>query len=268
MAKPPTGRNFLLAGLPPKDQRRLAPLFENHHMRFRDVLHEPGKAISWVYFPVTGIVSLVTSMEDGATVEAATVGNEGMVGLPMFLETGTIPIEGFVQIPGKALRMRASTFRSEVREGSVLYTSIQRYTQALLRLVAQSAACNRLHSLKQRCARWLLMAHDRVEGNEFFLTQESLSQMLGVRRATVTVAAGELRELGLIRYRQGAIDIVHREGLENEACECYRVIRAEFDRLARNGNGNGNGHGHGHGDGHGEGHGEGHGNGDGSGSGD
>ncbi|MEP6768061.1 MAG: Crp/Fnr family transcriptional regulator [Acidobacteriota bacterium] len=239
MAKPsvaPKGKpgpgNHLLASLSAKDFKRIEPLLQPIHFEIRMPLHEPGKTITDVYFPVSGVASLVTTMEDGTTVEAATVGNEGMVGLPMFLETGTVALEAFVQVPGQALRMKAAAFRNEIKNGGALFDIIQHYTQTLLRLIAQSAACNRLHSLRQRCARWLLMTHDRVDGNEFLLTQEFLSQMLGVRRATVTVAAGELRQSGLIRYRQGRIEVTDREGLEAATCECYMVIRREFDRLA------------------------------------
>ena len=235
MGKPATGRNFLLASVPSRELRRLEPFLQPHTMAIRDMMQEPGKPIAWVYFPLTGIASLVTTMENGDTVEAATVGNEGMVGLPMFLETGSPSIEGFVQVPGTALRMKASTFRAEVREGSVLYDLIQQYTQVLMRLIAQSAACNRLHSLRERCARWLLMAHDRVESDTILLTQEFLSQMLGVRRATVTNAAGGLRGIGAIRYRQGRVEVRDRLALEKASCECYRVIRREFDRLSQNG---------------------------------
>jgi CRP-like cAMP-binding protein len=231
-AKHPRSKNHLLASLSQRDFGKLEPYLEPYPFKIRDPLHEPGRPVSHVYFPLSGIASLVTTMEDGATVEAATVGNEGMIGLPMFLETGTASIEAFVQIPGDALRMKASAFRTLIQGGGALADVIQRYTQVLLRLIAQSAACNRLHSLAQRCARWLLMSHDRVDGDSFLLTQEFLSQMLGVRRATVTIAAGELRRAGLIRYRQGRIEIVDRRGLENVTCECYPVIRREFDRLA------------------------------------
>ncbi|MEP6802828.1 MAG: Crp/Fnr family transcriptional regulator [Acidobacteriota bacterium] len=239
MAKPsvtPGGKsvpkNHLLASLSAKDFKRIEPLLQPIRFEIRQPLHEPGKAITDVYFPLNGVASLVTTMEDGATVEAATVGNEGMVGLPMFFATGTVSLEAFVQVAGHALRMKASAFRNEIKNGGPLFNIIQHYTQTLLTLIAQSAACNRLHSLRQRCARWLLMTHDRVDGDDFFLTQEFLSMMLGVRRATVTVAAGELREEGLIAYRQGRIEIIDREGLEGVACECYGVIRRHFDRLA------------------------------------
>ncbi|MEO8429989.1 MAG: Crp/Fnr family transcriptional regulator [Acidobacteriota bacterium] len=233
MSIKPSVRNHLLASLPDPEMRRLTPSLQPHTWRIREELHQPGKPLDFVYFPVSGVASLVTSMEDGTTVEAATVGNEGLVGLPMFLETGTVSIEAFVQIPGECLRMKASIFRAEMQNGGVLREVAQIYTQVLLRFVAQSSACNRLHSLRQRCARWLMLSHDRVVGDAFLLTQEFLSQMLGVRRATVTVAAGELRQLGLITYRQGRIQIDDRDGLEQAACECYGVIRREFDRLAR-----------------------------------
>ncbi len=239
MAKPgvttkgkPGPGNHLLASLSSKEFKRIEPLLQPVHLEIRQMLHVPGKPVTDVYFPVDGVASLVTTMEDGSTVEAATVGNEGMVGLPMFLDTGSVSLEAFVQVAGRALRMKASAFRDEIKNGGALSEIIQHYSQTLLTLIAQSAACNRLHMLRQRCARWLLMTHDRVEGDGFFLTHESLSMMLGVRRATVTVAAGELRQEGLIRYRQGRIDVIDREGLERASCECYIVIRRELDRLA------------------------------------
>lgn len=170
-------------------------------------------------------------MQNGATVEVATVGNEGMVGLPVFLETDRIPIQGFVQVPGDAMRMRADVFREKVTPGSPLYKLLQRYTQALFNQVAQSAACNNLHSIEERFCRWLLMTRDRVDSDQFLLTQEFLSQMLGVRRASVSVVAAIIQKAGLIQYSRGKMTILDRQGLEDCACECYFTVKAEYERL-------------------------------------
>ncbi len=174
---------------------------------------------------------MVTTMEDGSTVEVVTVGNEGIVGLPVFLGTGSMPMEVFIQIDGDAVTLPAHLFRDASSNGGALRPLLDRYTQALLSRIAQSGACNRLHPIDQRCARWLLMSHDRVPGDDFSLTQEFLSQMLGVRRASVTTAATILQRAGYIRYRRGRIRIADREGLESASCECYRVIRSEYERL-------------------------------------
>src|SRR2546430_4742891 len=157
------------------------------------------------------------------------MGNESMVGLPVFLGVETSPAQAIVQIAGDAVRMAATVFREEVRPGSTLHDLLQHYTQALMMSMAQTAACNRLHTIEQRCSRWLLQTHDRVQSDEFSLTQEFLAQMLGVRRATVNSAAGALHEAGFIRYSRGMITILDRPRLEAHACECYRIIRTEFD---------------------------------------
>ena len=207
-------------------------MLEKHEWRSGESLHDPGRRVRHVYFPVNGVASLVTRLSDGSCVEAATTGNEGIVGLPVFLETGSASIEAFVQIPGQSLRMRADAFLNELRPGSDLRRLADSYTRALLRLVAQSAACNRKHSTEQRCARWLLMSHDRVQSDTFHLTQEFLAEMLGTRRTAVTACAGELRRKGLITYRRGWITVLDRRGLEKASCECYGAIRQEFDGIA------------------------------------
>jgi CRP-like cAMP-binding protein len=193
----------------------------------------PSASSSHVYFPIGVVISLVTSMEDGTAVELATVGREGMVGLPVFLGTGSLPIQAFGQIPGEALRVTAEAFRAEIKRNGPLVQVLNRYMQALFIQVAQVAACNRVHLVEQRRARWLLQTHDRVGADQFLLTQEFLAQMLGVRRAGVSVAAGLLQKAGLIRYARGRITILDRPGQESAACECYRVVRREFDRLLR-----------------------------------
>lgn len=223
--------NRLLAGLPREDYERLLPDLESVSLGFQEVLYKPDKPIPYVYFPTTGVVSLLTLMEDGLAIEIAAVGREGMIGLPVFLEATSMPGSACTQVPGTAVRIPAERFREAVQRSGSLQRVLHRYTQALLNQIARSAACNRLHPIGERCARWLLMTHDRAGSDQFPLTHEFLAQMLGVRRATVTVAAGMLQQAGLIRYRRGKITIADRLGLETASCECYEVIRKEFDRL-------------------------------------
>jgi CRP-like cAMP-binding protein len=204
---------------------------ESVSLEFQQILYQPDELISYVYFPTNSVISLLTTMEDGNCVEVGTVGKEGMVGLPVFLEADKIPSQAISQIPGNAIRMRADIFKREVAPGSSLYKLLQRYTQALLNQLAQSAACNRLHSIEQRCCRWLLMTQDRVGSDHFILTQEFLAQMLGVRRASVNEVATTIQKAGLIRYSRGKMTICDRVGLEAAACECYQVVKQEFDRL-------------------------------------
>jgi CRP-like cAMP-binding protein len=234
MAKPRPDRpdrNHILAALPPGDYRRVASKLEPAPFGKRQPLHEPDKRISHVYFPRTGVASIVARMSEGGTIEVATIGNEGVVGLSAYLGNGRSSMEVFVQIPGEAVRMSSGAFRQELRTGTALRDLIRRYTQALMTQIGQSAACNRAHSTVERCARWLLMTHDRVPGDEYSLTQEFLGEMLGVRRAGVTVAAGQLKRRHLIDYRRGRIRILDRKGLEKAACECYALIRSEHEHL-------------------------------------
>ncbi len=174
---------------------------------------------------------MVARMVEGGTIEVATIGNEGVVGLSTYLGNGRSPMEVFVQIPGEALRMDADAFLREIRTSSAWREIVRRYAEALLTQVGQSAACNRAHTVAQRCARWLLMSHDRVLGNEIALTHEYLGQMLGVRRASVSQAAARLKHRKLIDYHRGKIWVLDRKGLEKAACECYRFIRSHHDRL-------------------------------------
>lgn len=224
-------KNRLLAALPPEEYERLLPNLENVLVSFKQILYQVNEPIEYLYFPNNALVSLITIMENGDAVEVGTVGNEGIVGLPVFLGAERIPGQAFAQIPGTAMRMRADVFKREVTPASRLFNLLQRYTQALFNQVAQSAACNRLHSIEERLCRWLLMTQDRVGSDEFPLTQEFMGHMLGVRRASVSVAASILQNAGLIRYSRGKMTIVDRVGLENSACECYRIIKAEFQRL-------------------------------------
>jgi CRP-like cAMP-binding protein len=224
------GDNRLLAALPPEERRRLVPRLERVHLTVKQPLLEPQTPITHVYFPVDGVVSLVAVMADGATAEVTTVGHEGLVGLPVFLGAESSPILAVCQIAGDAWRLPAAAFRAAARRAP-LRELLHRYTQALLDELAQTAACNRLHPLEERCARWLLMTHDRVAADHFQLTQEFLASMLGVRRPTVSVVMSLLRRAGLVRYTRGAVTVVDRPGLEAAACECYGSVRRGYDRL-------------------------------------
>ncbi len=223
--------NHILAALPPGEYRRVASRLEDAPFHKGQPLHEPDVPIAHVYFPRTGIASIVTRMTEGGTIEVATIGNEGIVGLSAYLGNGRSSMEAFVQVSGDAVRMTSGAFRQEIQTGTALGSLIRRYSQAFVTQIGQTAACNRAHPVAKRCARWLLMLVDRVPGDEFSLTQEFLAEMLGVRRASVTVAAGLLKRPGLIDYRRGRIRIVDRKGLEKAACECYRLIRSEHEQL-------------------------------------
>ena len=224
-------RNRVLAALPTEELDRLAPHLERLEPELRAVLLDVDRPIAHVYFPEGMVVSVLSVMADGTAVETATVGREGMLGLPVFLGTDQMSAQAFCQVPGPALRMPADAFRRIVAESPALTLSLHRYTQALFTLVAQGSACNRLHTMPERCARWLLHTHDRVERDEFPLTHHFLSQMLGVRRATVTEAMGALQQAGAVDYQMGRVRVRDRGALERAACECYTIIAREFDRL-------------------------------------
>lgn len=223
--------NQLLAALPAQEYERLVPHLEKVALNNHQVLYEPFEPIDFVYFPVQGVVSLLYTMEDGSTVEVGIVGAEGMVGIPVILGGMKTTNQALVQVPGSAMRLKASVLKSEFERAGVLQTLLLRYAQALLSLASQSAACNRLHTLEERLARWLLLVQNRLQSDELPLTQEYISQMLGTRRSGVTVAAGTLQEAGIISYKRGKITILNQENLEATACECYRVITREFGRL-------------------------------------
>lgn len=223
--------NRLLAALPPEEYKRLLPHMETVPLALKQVLYVPNQTIEYVYFPNNGVCSLIVIMEDGSSVEVGTVGNEGMVGIALFLGADRLPSEAFAQVAGNAMRMKADVFKREVFPGSPLHNLLQRYTQTLFNQVGQSAACNRLHCVEERCCRWLLMTQDRVGSDRFPLTQEFLAQMLGVRRASVSAIAAKLQKAGFISYSRGIITIVDRKSLETVSCECYKVVKQEFDRL-------------------------------------
>ncbi len=236
-------RNRMLGCLPEADRARLQSRLTPMHLEIKKVLFEPGKPVDSVYFPLNGVVSLVTPIEDGAIVEVATVGNEGVVGVPLVLG-GSLAVRAISQVSGWVLRMDAGTFLAELERPGALRDLTDDYLQALFGQISQAAACNRLHTNEERLSRWLLMSHDRVGTDEFGITHEFLGQMLGSRRATVTLSAGILQAAGLIKYHRGQVTIVDRHGLEQVSCECYGVIRAELESVLtkavhRHSNGNG-----------------------------
>lgn len=228
--RPPAG-NKLLAALPKKEQDRLRGHLEPVALAFEEILYEPEQPIRQVYFLTSGVISLLLVLADGSVVEVGQVGNEGMVGLPVFLGVPTSHTRAFVQIPGLALRMKVQVFRREVAEGGPLASLLLRYTQALLRHSERLTACNTWHTIEQRLCRWLLVTHDRVQADQLEITQEFLSQMLGAHRQSVTLAASALQRANLIRYSRGTLRILDRSGLEAASCECYRAIQKEFEGL-------------------------------------
>jgi CRP-like cAMP-binding protein len=226
------GYNRLIEILNGNERQRVLDKTTKVFMDIKAKIYEKNKRINQIYWPLTGVYSIVGDTRDGKTAEVATVGNEGMLGLPVFFRTETIPLRAFTQVPGECLVMQADDFRELTADmNNQLSKLLYRYTQALFNQLAQHAACSSLHAVDVRCARWLLMTHDRVEAKEFQLTQEFLAQMLGVRRASVTEVANKLQRAGLIKYRQGIVTIVDRKGLESRACEHYTLIRDEYDRL-------------------------------------
>ncbi len=231
---PPThspNQNHLLAALPAAEFERLAAHLELVPMRLGDMLYEPGGQLSYAYFPTTAIVSLHYVMASGASAESAGVGNEGVVGISLFMGGNTTPSSAVVQTAGHAYRLGRRLLQQEFNRGGLLQRLLLRYTQALITQMAQTAVCNRHHSVEQQLCRWLLLTLDRLPTNELVMTQELVASMLGVRRETVTEAAGELQRAGCIRYRRGHIAVLDRRGLETRACECYAVVRKELRRL-------------------------------------
>lgn len=224
-------QNRLLASLDPEHYEQLRQHLEPVILKYRESLYRANVPIEFVYFIEDGVGSLVKTMRDGHAVEVGTIGNEGVVGLPIVFEDRQAPTSVYMQVPGKGLRMKSDLFRRELDANEALRTAMLHYAHAFFNQVSQSAACAHLHPLEERCCRWLLMTHDRMHSDEFRLTQEFLAMMLGVRRAGVTVAAGALQKAGLISYRHGVVTILDREGLEAKSCECYKVSKAEFDRL-------------------------------------
>ncbi|MEA5446660.1 Crp/Fnr family transcriptional regulator [Gammaproteobacteria bacterium AB-CW1] len=229
--QPDPSQNHLLAALPPDEYARIAPNLELADLRLGDTLCEPYIEMQHVYFPVDSIVSLLCVMEDGDSAEIAIVGHEGIVGVSLFMGGETTPSQAVVQSAGKAYKLPGRALKSEFYRGGPMQHLLLRYTQALLTQMAQTAVCNRHHSLDQQLCRWLLISQDRLPSNELIMTQELIANMLGVRREGVTEAAGRLQHAGLIRYHRGHITLLDRPGLEKRACECYGVVKREYDRL-------------------------------------
>jgi|ERR1700752_937441 len=225
----PAPANRLLATLPKEEYERLLPLLKRITLTFGEVLYEPGDKIKYVYFPNDSIVSLLSALSARSSLEVGMVGNEGMAGLPIFMGVNTSRNRALVQGSGSAMRMTATAVRDEAHRLSALHLLLHRYAHSLLTQVSQSAACNRFHSVDSRLARWLLMTSDRLGIEEFRLTQEFMSNMLGVRREGVNRAAGSLQTNKLIRYSRGLITILNHRGLEATSCECYAIIKAESD---------------------------------------
>ncbi|MBV9827289.1 MAG: Crp/Fnr family transcriptional regulator [Alphaproteobacteria bacterium] len=223
--------NRLIRALPPGEAEKLTSRCEVLEMAVRHTVFEPDQPGKYVYFPLSGVISIHTRMREGMAVEIATIGREGMVGLEIFLGGQQAHASGFAQLAGRALRLGSEDFRQVVRDSTPITSLLLRYTQAVLAQVSQSAACNRVHSIEERCARWLLMTHDRMDGDQFDLTQEFLGEMLGVRRPSVSTAASILQRAGFIRYSRGRVEVMDRVGLERAACECYAVIAGEYERL-------------------------------------
>lgn len=223
--------NQLLATLSTEKYQRLIPYLKLVELPLRQVLYEPGERIEYVYFPTDAMISLVSIMQDGSMVEVALIGKEGMVGIPVILGGNSTITQTVVQIAGSALRMEANVFKDEFDRGGEFQCLLLSYVQTLFTQVSQSTACNRLHSVEERLARWLLTVQDCLQTSDFPMTQEYIAQMLGSRRSGVTVAAGMLRQAGIISYHRGQIKILNQEDLENTACECYGIIKAEASRL-------------------------------------
>jgi len=224
-------RNHLLAALPPDDLERLRPHLKLSALPLGDALYESGVALQHVYFPIDSIVSLLCVMADGASAEIAVVGNDGVVGVSLFMGGETTPSRAVVQSAGHAYRLRAETLKWEFMQGGEVQHLLLRYTQALITQMAQTAVCNRHHSLDQQLCRWLLLSLDRLPSNQLVMTQVLIANMLGVRREGVTEAARRLQADGLIKYNRGHITVLDRLGIEARTCECYAVVKRECDRL-------------------------------------
>jgi CRP-like cAMP-binding protein len=224
-------KNHLLASLPAAEFSRWEPMLEAAEMPLGQVLHESGSAMAHVYFPTTSIVSLLYVLQNGASAEIAVVGNEGLVGVSLFMGGETTPSRAVVQSAGRGFRLKSQLLKSEFEKAGPIMHLLLRYTQALITQMSQTAVCNRHHSLDQQLCRWLLLSLDRLSGNSLVMTQELIANMLGVRREGVTEGALKLQVAGLIRYSRGHITVLDRKGLEQRTCECYLVVKREYDRL-------------------------------------
>jgi CRP-like cAMP-binding protein len=231
LVKPDPHQNHLLDALPAADFQRFAPHLEHVALKLGDVLYEPGGKMRYVYFPTTAIISLLYVMQDGASAEIAIVGNEGILGISLFMGGETTPSRAVVQSEGYGYRIRSQLLKDEFSRFGPMMHLLLRYTQALITQMGQTAVCNRHHTVDKQLCRWLLLSLDRLGSNELTMTQELIANMLGVRREGVTEAAGRLQAAGLLKYRRGRITVLDRPGLEARTCECYAVVKKEFDRL-------------------------------------
>ena len=224
-------RNCLLAKLPSAEYERILPHLKPVILKLGEVIYESGGQMSHIYFPTTSIISLLYLMENGTSAEIGVVGKEGIVGVALFMGGDTVPNRAVVQSAGVVFKMKAQALQIEFARSGMFQRLLLRYTQALLSQISQTAVCNRLHSVEQHLCRWLLLSHDRLESDELIMTQELIANMLGVRREGVTLAACHLQDNGLISYVRGHIKILDRAGLEAAVCECYKVVKDEYERL-------------------------------------
>ena len=225
-------RNTLLEKLSSEERESLFPSTELTEFSTKELVYAPRQPLNHAYFPETCVMSLITVLEDGTEIEAATIGNEGMIGIPLILAGNRMTSKVVCQIAGSAWRIPAEELTKALESHSALFLNLRKYAQALFELLAQSTACNRLHTIEQRCARWLLSTHDRIEGDTFFLTHEFLATMLGVRRPGVSLVAKSLQDNGLVSYKHGKMTIKDRDGLEGISCECYATVRNSYGQLA------------------------------------
>jgi CRP-like cAMP-binding protein len=224
-------QNHLLAALPSDDFERLSPHLEWVDVQLGEVLYEAGAELTHLYFPTTAIISLLYVMQNGGTAEIGIAGNNGLIGVALFMGGDTTSHRAVVQSAGKAVRIKSDALRTEFKRAGVFQEILLRYTQALMTQISQTAVCNRLHSVVQQLCRWLLINHDQLPGDQLVMTHELVANMLGVRREGVTIAAGFLQEEGYIKYFRGVVNILDRHGLEKMSCECYKVVSDEYDRL-------------------------------------
>lgn len=223
--------NHLIAALPPDEFNRLKPNLEPVTLALGEVIYESGEQLKHIYFPTTAIISLLYIMENGSTAEIGMAGNDGLVGIALYMGGSTTPSRAVVQSAGDAYRMESKALNEEFSLGGVFQKVLLRYTQSLMTQISQTAVCNRLHSVEQQLCRWLLINHDLLQSNKLIMTHDLIANMLGVRREGVSIAAGHLQKLGLIKYVRGTITMLDRDALERAACECYRVVKDEYDRL-------------------------------------
>lgn len=223
--------NHLIAGVTQEERERLLPGLQEVSLPLGKVLYESGERLDYIYFPTTAIISLLYIMENGATAEIGVVGNDGLIGIAIFMGGDTTPNRAVVQSAGRSFKMKAQLMKDEFTRGGRFHNLCLRYTQALITQISQTAVCNRLHSVDQQLCRWLLLSHDRLPSDRLIMTQDLIANMLGVRREGITHAAKRLQSAGYISYVRGDMTILDRQGLEGQVCECYQVVRTEYSRL-------------------------------------